>query len=420
MPGPETDTHLRIWISSSRQCPGGSCSSEVYMKITGVRTFPIETPAPHRGGRVWLVVRLDTDAGIRGYGELFLVGMIFRPRIILDMINDVVDQVLIGHDPYDIERLFTKIYDSFFSHYPEFTKLSILSALEMACWDIVGKDANRPVYRLMGGASRDRIRAYTVVYPDPGSAAGQSQSPEQVVDRALHYVDQGFSALKVDPFGADPGKEQAMGQITPIQYPHGELVRAERAIRMLREAVGDDCDIMIGTHGQMTASSAIRLARRLEQFDPMWFEEPVPPENVSEMAKVKHATTMPICTGERLTTKYDFARVIEHSAADIFNLDVGQVGGISEARKIASMAEANYLQIAPHVWGGPLIAAASIQLCATIPNLLIMESVERFEGPHAELLVPPITWRDGYVHPSDLPGLGHELDEDVAARLAPR
>ena len=389
------------------------------MKIIGARVFPIETPAPHRGGRVWLVVRLDTDDGIRGYGELFLVGMIFRPRVILQMINDVVEQVLIGHDPYNIESLFTKIYDSFFSHYPEFTKLSILSALEMACWDIVGKDVNRPVYRLMGGASRERLRAYTVIYPDPRSTAGYSQTPEQIVERALFYVNQGFSALKVDPFGADPGRTQAKGQITPIQYAHGELVRAERTIRMLREAVGDDCDIMIGTHGQMTASSAIRLARRLEQFDPMWFEEPVPPENVTEMAKVKRATSIPICTGERLTTKYDFGRVIERGAADIFNLDVGQVGGISEARKIASMAEANYLQIAPHVWGGPMIAAASIQLCTSIPNLLIMESVERFEGVHADLLVPPITWQDGYVHPSGLPGLGHEFDEDVAERLAP-
>src|SRR5271165_3019165 len=196
--GPPPDRNGTRPISLSR--PSAQVPARRWrMKITGARTFPIETPAPHRGGRVWLVVRLDTDNGIRGYGELFLAGMIFRPRVILDMINDVVDQVLIGHDPYNIESLFTKIYDSFFSHYPEFTKLSILSALEMACWDIVGKDVNRPVYRLMGGASRERLRAYTVIYPDPGSTAGHSQTPEQMVERALVYVNQGFGALKVDP-----------------------------------------------------------------------------------------------------------------------------------------------------------------------------------------------------------------------------
>jgi len=393
------------------------------MKITGVETFPIEVPPPHKGGRIWLFLRLDTDTGASGYGEVMMLASAFRPSVMAVLIEDLVTGHLIGHDPYEIELLYEKLYArAGYSHYPEQTKLAIISGLEMACWDIVGKDLNQPVHRLLGGAVRDRVRTYTYIYPDDSSDVARYAlwvRPDEVAERAVYYADLGFTAVKLDPFGTVVTPDQSLGQLVPVQYSLTALDTAEAVIRKIREAVGSRCDILVGTHGQMTAAGAIRVARRLEPYDPLWFEEPVPPENMAEMAKVATGCRIPITTGERLTTKYDFARLIEHGAAAIFNLDVGQVGGILESKKIAAMAEAHYLQISPHVWGGPLIAAASVQLALCCPNFLIMEAIERFDGLHAELLDQPIRWRDGYVMPPDRPGLGHNLREDVARQLAP-
>jgi galactonate dehydratase len=393
------------------------------MKITGVETFPIEVPPPHKGGTVWLFLRLDTDAGISGYGEVMMLASAFRPRAMATLVEDLVETRLLGHDPYDVERLWETLYArAGYSHYPEQTKVAIISGLETACWDIVGKDVDRPVHRLLGGAVRDRVRTYTYIYPDDEGGVDRHEmwtQPDRVAERAAHYADLGFTGVKLDPFGFAPTPDQGLGQTVPVQYSLAALDTAEAVIRAIREAVGSRCDILVGTHGQMTAAGAIRLARRLEPYDPLWFEEPVPPENMAEMAKVARGCRIPITTGERLTTKYDFARLIEHEAAAIFNLDVGQVGGILESKKIAAMAEAHYLQISPHVWGGPIIAAASVQLGACCPNFLIMESIERFGGLHAELLDEPIEWRDGYVVVPDRPGLGHNLDEEVARSLAP-
>jgi galactonate dehydratase len=393
------------------------------MKITGVETFPIEVPPPYKGGRVWLFLRLDTDTGASGYGEVMMLASAFRPSAMAALIEDLVTGHLLGHDPYEIELLYEKLYArAGYSHYPEQTKLAIISGLEMACWDIVGKDLDQPVHRLLGGAVRDRVRTYTYIYPDDSSDVARHAlwvRPDEVAERAAYYADLGFTAIKLDPFGTVVTPDQSLGQLVPVQYSLTALDTAEAVIRKIREAVGSRCDILVGTHGQMTAAGAIRVARRLEPYDPLWFEEPVPPENMAEMAKVARGCRIPITTGERLTTKYDFARLIEHQAAAIFNLDVGQVGGILESKKIAAMAEAHYLQISPHVWGGPLIAAASVQLALCCPNFLIMEAIERFDGLHAELLDQPIRWRDGYVIPPDRPGLGHNLREDVARQLAP-
>jgi galactonate dehydratase len=391
------------------------------MRIIGVQTFPVQTPFPHRGGRTWMFLRIDTDAGISGYGEVYTNGIPFRAPVLAGMIEDLVDHLLIGHDPCDVEALFHRVYNLDYSHCPELTKLAILSGLEMACWDVVGKDVARPLYRLLGGAVRDRVRTYTYIYPDPGSGLGHREfwlRSRAVAERAAAYADEGFTAVKLDPFGTIPTPGQALGQLVPVQYSLEALRVAEDTVRLIREAVGDRCDVLVGTHGQMTAAAAIRVARRLEPYDPLWFEEPVPPENPAEMARVARATSIPITTGERLTTKYDFAELLRHQAAAIFNLDLGQVGGILEGRKIAGMAEAHYVQVSPHVWGGPLIAAASTQLALSTPNFLIMEAIERFQGLHAELVRPPIDWRAGYVVPSDRPGLGHDLDEAVAARYA--
>ncbi len=189
-------------------------------------------------------------------------------------------------------------------------------------------------------------------------------------------------------------------------------------MRLVREAVGPKADLLIGTHGQFTASGAIRLARQLEAFDPLWFEEPVPPEMPEQMAIVARGTSIPIATGERLTTKYEFARVLASGAASILQMNLGRVGGLLEAKKIAALAEVHYAQIAPHLYCGPIVGAANIQIACCSPNFLILESIMQWGGFHAELLLKPIVWDRGYVIPPSAPGLGVELNEAVAVAHA--
>ena len=195
-----------------------------------------------------------------------------------------------------------------------------------------------------------------------------------------------------------------------------DLERCERFCKLLRAAVGTRADLLFGTHGQMTAAGAIRLARRLERYEPLWFEEPVPPDAPEEMAKVARATRIPIATGERLATKYDFARVLQTGAAAILQMNLGRVGGLLEAKKIAGMAEVHHVQIAPHLYCGPVVGAANIQLATCSPNFLILEGIERWDGFHADILKKPMRWEHGYVIPPTEPGLGVELDEAVIAR----
>lgn len=187
-------------------------------------------------------------------------------------------------------------------------------------------------------------------------------------------------------------------------------------MKKIREVVGSKCDLLFGTHGQMTTSAAIRLAKRLERFDPLWLEEPVPPENVEEMAVVARSTSIPIATGERLATKYEFAGVLDRKAASILQMAPGRVGGILEAKKIARMVEAHYSQIAPHLYCGPIEGAENIQISACSPSFLIQESIQTTGGFHAENLDEPIRWEDGYIFPPTRPGLGVEVSEEVAAR----
>ena len=233
--------------------------------------------------------------------------------------------------------------------------------------------------------------------------------PELAPKRAVHYVEQGFTALKFDPV-------MPISAFDPRQLSLEALDNAELVIKNIRQAVGSKCDLLVGTHGQMTTSSAIRLAKRLEPFDPLWFEEPVPPENKEEMARVAQSTSIPVASGECLTTKYEFVELLENQAAAILQPALGRVGGILEAKKIAGMAEAHYAEVAPHLYCGPIEAAANIQLATCSPNFLIQESIETFGGFHAEILKKPIRWEDGYIIPPSKPGLGIELNEAVAAQ----
>jgi len=378
------------------------------MKIVDAKTYVVGNPPPHYGGRYFLFLKLTTDSGIEGFGEVYAAT--FGAHTMARMIEDVCARHALGADPFKIETLWRKVYGSGYTLRPDLSLVSVLSGIEMACWDIIGKELDKPVFELLGGQVHEALRSYTYLYPDSADPADTRvyDDPDAAAERATEYLAQGFTALKFDPAGP-------YSVFDPRQPSLESLARSEAFLRALREAVGDRADLLFGTHGQFTPAGAIRLAKRLEPYDPLWFEEPVPPERPEEMAKVARATSIPIATGERLTTKYEFARVLETGAAAILQMALGRVGGILEAKKIAGMAEAHYAQIAPHLYCGPIEGAANIQIAACSPNFLILESIQTWGGFHAEILKKPIQWQDGHVIPPTAPGLGVELDEAVAA-----
>jgi len=378
------------------------------MKITDVKTYVVENPPPHRGGPYWIFLKLTTDSGVAGYGEVYCVP--FRPKVVEAMIKDVCDRFVIDSDPFKIERLWRIIYSSGYTQHPDLTLVGILSGIEMACWDIVGKELNKPIYELLGGQVHEKLRSYTYLWPkNPNEDTKYVRNdPDVAAERAVNYVEEGFTAVKFDP-------ARPYSAFDPRQLSLETLDNGEKYVKKIREAVGNKCDLIIGTHGEMTPSGALRLARRLEKYDPLWFEEPVPPENATAMAWVARSTRIPVATGERLATKYEFSRLLESQAASILQMALGRVGGILETKKIAGMAEAHYAQIAPHLFCGPIAGAATIQIDTCSPNFLIQESIETWGGFYAEILKEPVQWEDGYIIPPTKPGLGVELNEEVAA-----
>lgn len=390
------------------------------MKVSGFEVFPVANPTPDVGGPVWMFVRLDTDAGVAGYGEIFTSSVYSRPLTLARVVEGVIEEFVLGRPADEIESLYQRVYNSHYTHTGDLTKLAVLSGIEVALWDIMGKSSGRPVYSLLGGQVRPSVRMYSYLTPPPGTASDAAfwANPQAVGQRAAELVDEGFTGLKLDPFPLLTGGDSLAGQFVPVQPTRELLEHTEELLAGIRSSIGSRADLMIGTHGQFTASGAIRLARQIERFDPLWFEEPVPPELAEEMAVVARATSIPIATGERLSSKAEFARLIRHDAASIFNFDVSQVGGLLEAKKISALAEANFRQVTPHVFGGPLVAAASLQLALTLPNLLIMEGNGRYEGTHADLLDEPLRWVRGRMFPSGRPGMGHDLNEQLARALA--
>jgi len=377
------------------------------MILRDLKTFVVKNPPPHFGGPYWIFVKLTTDTGTEGVGEVYC--MPFHPRVVERMIEDVFQRNVMGSDPFKIERLWRIVYSSGYTQRSDLSVMGILSGIEMACWDIIGKELNKPVYELLGGQVHEKLRSYTYLYPRGSDTVNVYLDPDLAAERAIHYVEQGFTAVKFDPVGP-------YSAFDPRQLNLEALDRSEKFVKTIRDAVGSRCDMLFGTHGQMTPSSAIRLARRLEKYDPLWLEEPVPPENAEEMARVARSTTIPIATGERLATKYEFAGILQKQAASILQPALGRSGGILEAKKIAGIAEAHYAQIAPHLYCGPIEAAANIQIDTCSPNFLIQESIETLCGFHAEILKKPIRWEEGYIIPPTEPGLGVELDEEVANR----
>lgn len=380
------------------------------MKIVSCQSHVVAVPAPYIGGRYWIFVELETACGIKGIGEVYAAT--FHPSVMVKAIEDVFARLLKDEDPHRIENFFRQAYSSGFTQRPDLTMMGIVSGLEMACWDIIGKDANKPVYQLLGGIVHEKLRCYTYIYPKNSQGHYDYDDLDLTVETAIELMEMGFSALKFDPAGPYTAYD---GHQLSLQ----DIDKSVNFCRRIREAVGNRCDLLFGTHGQMTPAGAIRLAKQLEPFDPLWFEEPVPPGNAAAMAQVAQRTSIPIATGERLTTKYEFQDLISHQAAAILQMNLGRVGGILEAKKIAAMAEANYLQIAPHLYNGPVGAAASIQLATTTPNFLIQESILDWSGFHAEILEEKIAWQDGYIIPPTGPGLGIALNMDVVKAHSP-
>ena len=376
------------------------------MKIAGIETFVVGNPPPHFGGRFFVFVKLVTDDGIVGYGEVYAAS--FSPHVVAAMVEDIAMRHVIGENPFNIETMWRRMYGGGYSMRPEISLLAVMSGLEIACWDIIGKATSKPVYMLLGGKVHERLRSYTYLYPADGDEEEAVYTdPDVAAEQAAAYVREGFTAVKFDPAGP-------YSVFDPRQPSLERMELSEAFVRALREAVGTKADLLFGTHGQFTPSGAIRLARRLEAYDPLWFEEPVAAEMPEEMARVARSTTIPIATGERLATKHEFARVLATGAASILQMALGRVGGLLEAKKIAGMAEAHYAQIAPHLYCGPIEGAANVQIATASPNFLILESIRRWDGFHARILKSPMRWEEGHVIPPDAPGIGVELDEDVA------
>ena len=377
------------------------------MKVTDVRTTVIENLPPYRGGRYLLFLEVETDEGITGLGER-ITGNTYSDRLgdlksQISLINEMASMYVIGENPFNIELIWDKMYGARhdFRH-PSLQLTPVLSAIEIALWDIVGKAANQPIYNLLGGQYHEKLRAYA--YMPEG---GFRENPEKAGEIAQQLLDEGNTACKLDPF-------QPLFPL-PRDIPLWEIEHAAKIFESIRNAVGNRLEVGIGTHGQLTTYSAIRVADYLEPYHPFWFEEPVPPENVEEMARVAAHTSIPIATGERLVTKYEFSNLLEKQAAQIIQLDVGQCGGIMEAKKIASIAEAHYAMIAPHMACGPIVAAAAIQVDTCSPNFLIQEANL---GPlHHVIFKEPLVFENGFITPPTGPGLGVELDEGVMKRI---
>jgi 2-dehydro-3-deoxyphosphogalactonate aldolase len=330
------------------------------------------------------------------------------------IVESVFNRYLTGRNPLDREVLSKLMYAGLSSQHSDYFAGGIISAFDIAMWDICGKHFGAPVYQLLGGKFRDRIRTYTYIYDldaEGGlaaSASNWSNNPKKVAEAAAKIVDAGFTAVKLDPLrytlpGAPP--------IAPWEITMDEYDRAERTIEAIRTAVGNRADICIGTHGQITPSVSRRLAKRLEKYDPLWFEEPCPPENVEEMARVAASTSIPIATGERLAHVHDFQRLFAAGACHFAQPDLGSCGGVTAAKQIATLAEAHYVLMAPHVWGGPVITAAAMQIDACVPNFLIQESIYKSGGFFDDIVKEPLRWEAGDLLIDDRPGIGVELDE---------
>jgi len=372
------------------------------MKITSIKT------AATTGHGMHLWVRIETDADTTGIGECVHGG---KQAI---AIISYLEEKLIGRDPFAIDAIFEEMRRGHvFDGGTGGALITALTGIELALWDLKGKALGVPIYELMGGKFRDKIRVYADCQVEPGMNFDQIQ---QVVDRVLA---RGFTALKIDvdihAYGhhgtETEGFTKDQFNMTAGQWEHERMVQL---VDMVTTAAGRDIDVAADVHTRLDVPSAIRLARDLEPYHLMWLEEPVPAENPKAMREVKRSTTTPICCGENLYLAHGFRDLIEQQAVDVIMPDLPKCGGLSHGRRQAQLAELYYIAFAPHNVASPIGTMASAHLCATVPNFLVLE----FHWLHRDYWTTIIQEKtdiikDGYIHLSDRPGIGVELDEAI-------
>jgi galactonate dehydratase len=350
----------------------------------------------HLVNAVWrnfIIVKVSSDDGIVGYGEGTLADF---ERTIEAAVYDY-KPFLIGKE-INIPEITQFLFRHFYWRGGPML-MSAISAIEQALWDILGKSANRPVYALLGGKANNRIRAYA-----NGFISGNATS-EEFGSAAAKVVKEGYNAMKFDPFGA------AGPRITKE-----EMKTAISRIEAIRNAIGESPDLLIEAHGRFDSSTAISIAAELKRFSPMWFEEPVPEDDIASMAEVKAKSQVPIAAGERIVTKYRFQELLAARAADIIQPDVCHMGGIRAIEEVAAMAEVNYIPVAPHNPNGPVATAATLNALIAMPNALIIEYWVDAQKVRRDLIKEYFDVRDGYVYPSTKPGLGIEVNESALDR----
>jgi galactonate dehydratase len=358
------------------------------VKIIGVRPLVLGT-----AWRNLTFVVVSTDEGIDGVGE---VRMINNTDALLGYLAEATTNHVVGGDPFAIEALVQRMWRRDYGR-PGQIEMSGIAAIEIACWDIIGKALDQPVYRLLGGPVRGRIKAYA------NGWYTVERTPEQFHEAARRVVEKGYLALKLDPFGAGS-----------YELSRAEVVAAVALVEAVRDAIGADADLFIEMHGRFTPSTAVRVAQALVPYEPAWIEEPVPPENLRALKKVAERVRLPIATGERIHLRHEFRELLELQAADVVQPDPTMCGGISETRKLAAWAEAYYVLVAPHNVGGPISTAASLHLGAAIPNFKVLEHFNDFTEAYVKAAAPgnPEVV-DGYFALPAGPGLGVVLDEDL-------
>jgi galactonate dehydratase len=357
------------------------------MKIADVKVHVLGTP-----WRDLTYVQVHTDDGLVGVGE---TRMLSHTQALIGYLAEATPNHILGSDPFDIESLVQRMKYGDYGRAGEVV-MSGIACVEMACWDIMGKALDQPVWRLLGGQVRDRVKAYA------NGWYTVERSPEEFHAAARAVVDRGYRALKFDPFG--PGR---------WELEHDERMRAVGLVEAVRDAVGDDVELLVEMHGRFMPPEAIRLAGLLEPFAPSWIEEPVPPENAAALAKVAAKTTLAVASGERIHDRMEFRELFDRQCVDIIQPDVGHLGGILETRKLAATAESHFVLVAPHNVGGPVLTAASLQLGVCTPNFKILEHFNDFadeEVTRAAIGAPTVV--DGYFELPRGPGLGVELDVD--------
>jgi galactonate dehydratase len=360
------------------------------VKITRVTPLVLGTP-----WRNLTFVKVETDTGLYGLGEVRLNN---RTNALLGYLKEALPRYALGADPFEIEKLTSRMVVEDFGRMGEVT-MSAVSILEVACWDIVGKALGQPCYRLMGGAVRERIKAYA------NGWYTVERTPESFHAAARKVVERGYRALKIDPFGA--GR---------YELTLDEQARSVALIEAVRDAVGPECEIMIEMHGRFNPATAILMARKLEHFRPAWIEEPVPPENFTELRRVAEHVTIPIATGERLHTMNEFDRLFELDAVDIIQPDLTHFGGMTLTRRLSAWADVHNILVAPHNVGGPVSTAAALHLAACTPNFMIQEHFNDFADSWVKQAAPGVPEVvDGYFALPTGPGLGVELNEAIFA-----